>query len=61
MVSKEFGWASGFYVAPHRPALSDSDYYGDNYSVDSYGLDADLVLPQVDELNLANYANWLRW
>jgi hypothetical protein len=45
----------GYSVLPHtglryRIALGRSDYYGDNRSVDGYGLDVDLVLPDVDRL-----------
>jgi hypothetical protein len=46
----------GYSVLPHtglayRIALGRSDYYGDNRSVDGYGLDVDVVLPEVDTLN----------
>jgi hypothetical protein len=45
----------GYSVLPHtglsyRIALGRSDYYGDNRSVDGYGLDVDVVLPQVGTL-----------
>jgi hypothetical protein len=45
----------GYSVLPHtglsyRIALGRSDYYGDSRSVDGYGLDVDVVLPQVDRL-----------
>jgi hypothetical protein len=45
----------GYSVLPHtgltyRIALGRSDYYGDNRSVDGYGLDVDVVLPDVDSL-----------
>jgi hypothetical protein len=45
----------GYSVLPHtglhyRIALGRSDPYGDNRSVDGYGLDVDLVLPSVDTL-----------
>jgi C-terminal processing protease CtpA/Prc len=45
----------GYSVLPHtglryRIALGRSDPYGDNRSVDGYGLDVDVVLPQVDSL-----------
>jgi Peptidase family S41 len=46
----------GYSVLPHtglnyRIATGRSDYYGDNRSVDGYGLDVDVVLPQVDKLS----------
>lgn len=45
----------GYSVLPHtglqyRVALGRSDFYGDNRSVDGYGLDVDVVLPDVDRL-----------
>jgi C-terminal processing protease CtpA/Prc len=45
----------GYSVLPHtglryRIALGRSDPYGDNRSVDGYGLDVDVVLPDVDRL-----------
>ena len=45
----------GYSVLPHaglryRFALGRSNYYGDNRSVDGYGLDVDVVLPEVDTL-----------
>jgi hypothetical protein len=45
----------GYSILPHtglryRIALGRSDYYGDNRSVDGYGLDVDVVLPEVDTL-----------
>jgi len=45
----------GYSVLPHtglryRIALGRSNYYGDNRSVDGYGLDVDVVLPEVDTL-----------
>jgi hypothetical protein len=45
----------GYSILPHtglhyRIALGRSDPYGDNRSVDGYGLDVDLVLPDVDRL-----------
>ena len=45
----------GYSVLPHtglryRIALGRSDPYGDNRSVDGYGLDVDVVLPDVDTL-----------
>ena len=45
----------GYSVLPHtglryRMALGRSDPYGDNRSVDGYGLDVDVVLPEVDRL-----------
>ncbi|AEU35436.1 peptidase S41 [Granulicella mallensis MP5ACTX8] len=45
----------GYSVLPHtglhyRMALGRSDPYGDNRSVDGYGLDVDVVLPDVDRL-----------
>jgi hypothetical protein len=45
----------GYSVLPHtglqyRIALGRSDYFGDNRSVDGYGLDVDVVLPEVDTL-----------
>jgi hypothetical protein len=33
-----------------RISLGRSNYYGDNRSVDGYGLDVDVVLPEVDTL-----------
>lgn len=46
----------GYSVLPHtglryRISLGMSNYYGDNRSVDGYGLDVDVVLPEVDTLN----------
>jgi len=35
---------------PYRIALGRSDFYGDNRSVDGYGLDVDIVLPDVNSL-----------
>jgi hypothetical protein len=48
----------GYSVLPHtglryRIALGRSDPYGDNRSVDGYGLDVDVVLPEVDTLSRA--------
>jgi len=45
----------GYSVLPHtglsyRLALGTSDIYGDDRSVDGYGLDVDVVLPDVDDL-----------
>jgi hypothetical protein len=45
----------GYSVLPHtglryRIALGRSDYFGDGRSVDGYGLDVDVVLPEVDSL-----------
>jgi hypothetical protein len=45
----------GYSVLPHtglgyRLALGTSDLYGDDRSVDGYGLDVDVVLPDVDTL-----------
>lgn len=45
----------GYSVLPHtglryRIALGRSDYYGDNRSVDGYGLDVDVVIPEVSTL-----------
>jgi C-terminal processing protease CtpA/Prc len=45
----------GYSVLPHtgltyRIALGRSDFYGDNRSFDGYGLDVDVILPQVDTL-----------
>lgn len=45
----------GYSVLPHtglhyRMALGRSDPYGDHRSVDGYGLDVDVVLPEVDRL-----------
>ena len=45
----------GYSVLPHtalhyRMALGRSDPYGDNRSVDGYGLDVDVVIPDVDRL-----------
>lgn len=45
----------GYSVLPHtglryRIALGRSDPYGDNRSVDGYGLDVDVVLPDIDRL-----------
>jgi hypothetical protein len=45
----------GYSVLPqtglrYRIALGRSDPYGDNRSVDGYGLDVDVVLPEVDRL-----------
>jgi hypothetical protein len=45
----------GHSVLPHtglryRIALGRGDPYGDNRSVDGYGLDVDVVLPDVDTL-----------
>lgn len=48
----------GYSVLPrtglrYRFALGHSNNYGDNRSVDGYGLDADVVLPGIDSLDLA--------
>lgn len=48
----------GYAVLPHtglpyRLALGQSDIYGDGRSFDAYGLDVDLILPDVDEAQLA--------
>ena len=45
----------GYSVLPHtglpyRIAQGRSDFYGDNRSVDGYGLDVDVVLPEVNSL-----------
>lgn len=45
----------GYSVLPHtglryRISLGMSNYYGDNRSVDGYGLNVDVVLPEVDTL-----------
>jgi C-terminal processing protease CtpA/Prc len=45
----------GYSVLPHtglryRIALGRADPYGDNRSVDGYGLDVDVVIPDVDSL-----------
>lgn len=45
----------GYSVLPHtglpyRIALGRSNIYGDNRSVDGYGLDVDVVIPQTDDL-----------
>jgi C-terminal processing protease CtpA/Prc len=45
----------GYSVLPHtgldyRIALGRSDMYGDDRSVDGYGLDVDVLLPDVDKL-----------
>lgn len=45
----------GVSVLPHsgllyRMALGSSDMYGDDRSVDGYGLDVDVLLPDVDTL-----------
>jgi hypothetical protein len=45
----------GYSVLPrtglsYRIALGRSDYYGDNRSVDGYGLDVDIVIPEIDTL-----------
>ncbi len=45
----------GYSVLPHtglryRISLGRSNYYGDDRSVDGYGLDVDVVLPEVDTL-----------
>ncbi|HTV05852.1 MAG TPA: S41 family peptidase [Acidobacteriaceae bacterium] len=47
----------GYSVLPHtglryRIALGRSNFYGDNRSFDGYGLDVDVVLPEVDSLGL---------
>jgi C-terminal processing protease CtpA/Prc len=46
----------GYSVLPHtglryRIALGRSNYYGDDRSVDGYGLDVDVILPEVDTLS----------
>jgi hypothetical protein len=48
----------GYSFLPHtglmyRIALGNSNLYGDNRSVDGYGLDVDIVLPQIDSLKPA--------
>jgi hypothetical protein len=45
----------GYSVLPHtglhyRVALGTSNFYGDNRSFDGYGLDVDIVLPEIDAL-----------
>ncbi len=49
----------GYSMLPHtglryRIALGRSDPYGDNRSVDGYGLDVDVVLPDVESLGLGS-------
>ena len=60
MGSNTFGMTQfiqpGYSVLPHSGleysiALGTSNIYGDNRSVDGYGLDVDVVLPEVDALN----------
>ena len=53
----------GYSVLPHtglryRIEHGRSDPYGDNRSVDGYGLDVDVVLPQVDSLKPNRYVSW---
>lgn len=48
----------GYSVLPHtglryRMALGRSDPYGDNRSVEGYGLDVDVVVPEIDHLSRA--------
>jgi hypothetical protein len=58
----------GYAVLPHtglifRIALGRSNFYGDNRSFDGYGLDVDIVLPDVDGLRsgqLLDLANAVR-
>ena len=45
----------GYFVLPNtgllcRTALGRSDFYGDHRSVDGYGLDVDIVIPEIDTL-----------
>ena len=53
----------GYSVLPHsalhyRIALGRSDPYGDNRSVDGYGLDVDVVIPDVDRLGRESMRDW---
>jgi hypothetical protein len=52
----------GYSVLPHtglhyRIALGMSNFYGDNRSYDGYGLDVDVILPDVDTLQPAQLRN----
>jgi hypothetical protein len=53
----------GYSVLPHtglhyRIALGMSNFYGDNRSYDGYGLDVDVILPDIDTLQPAQLRNF---
>jgi C-terminal processing protease CtpA/Prc len=45
---------------PYRIALGSSDFYGDDRSVDGYGLDVDVILAEVDSLDAPALAELAR-
>ena len=53
----------GYAVLPHtglqfRMALGRSNFYGDNRSYDGYGLNVDIVLPEVNSMGLGQLRNF---